>query len=127
MDGMEVWRFETKSFTVVFEALPECDADMSWDESGDVSEKIKSGEYDLFCAHVYVLHNETGAELGNAYLGECIYERASDFRNHFGLAAKSRVASERAGRAISYGSYFPEMVKEAIGEARTNLAKLRAA
>lgn len=111
-----IWQFKTKNFTVRVTAETENELDISWDETGEVREKLDSGEYVAFCAKASVAFR--GAEIGTDYLGNCIYSDVKEFRDHVGLAIKSR----EDGR--NYGSYFPDMVKAAISEARDALSDM---
>lgn len=57
------------------------------------------------------------AEIGSDYLGGSIYANPRDFfREHIGIAAKSRADG------CNYGCYFPDMVHTAIEQARKTLA-----
>lgn len=103
----EIWRFETKRFAVIFTAETEYDLDLSWDETGEVTGKIESGFFDVFCAKISV--ELDGNEISADYLGNCIYENASDFIDHRGMIGKG------------HGSYFSGMVKQAISEARDRI------
>ena len=116
----QIWKFETKSFRVIFEVSPEDDLDLSWDETGETREKLDDGIYCAFVAHVKVVHKPTGATLGEDYLGSCIYESPRDFMDHYGLAAKSRADG------CNYGSYFHDMVREAITAARKEAQTMKA-
>ena len=100
----EIWKFRTKRFTTIVTAEPEWDLDLSWDDTGEVSEKIDSGEYEVFCAKCDVLLD--GNEIASDYLGQCIYANIDDFRDHIGMNGKG------------HGSYFSDMVRAAIAEAR---------
>jgi hypothetical protein len=111
----EIWSFRTKRFKVALDATPECDVDLSWDEDGEVREKINADVYSVVTFRVRVLLD--GNEISADYLGNSIYENVRDFRDHIGLAAKSRKDGRR------YGSYFIDMVHEAISEARDTLRK----
>jgi hypothetical protein len=119
----EMFRFETANFTVIATILEDNDADLSFDETDETRDNINSGEWQCFGTIVTVYHK--GIELGSDSLWGSIYANPADFfKEHVGLAAKSRAD----GR--NYGSYFPGMVREAIAEARKALAsmpKLRAA
>jgi hypothetical protein len=111
-----IWQFKTARFCIAFEALPEDDLDLSWDDDGSIREGLESGLYVAFVAKVAVYLD--GQEISADYLGGCIYESAHDFRDHIGREAKG------------HWSYFSNMVREAIREARRNLANrptLRAA
>lgn len=56
-----------------------------------------------------VTHRATKIKLGEAVLGGSIYEKPAEFRDHFGMNGKG------------HGSYFSQMVREAIAEARKRL------
>jgi hypothetical protein len=109
--------FKTKNFTVRAMIEPDNDLDLSFDDTGEVREKLESGEYEAFQTKVAVYWN--GAEIGADYLGGSIYADPEDFfKEHIGLAAKSRADG------CNYGAYFPDMVREAISEARKHLANV---
>lgn len=110
----KIWEFKTARFTVSFEAGPEYDLDLSWDETGETREGLESGRYIAFVAKVAVYLD--GLEIGQDYLGGCIYENAEQFRDHLGI----RPASRKAGALM--GSYFSNMVRQAIKEARKFMA-----
>ena len=120
-----IYTFRTKNFAVQLSALPENDLDLSWDEDGSTAEGLESGELCAFCAEVLVLFH--GIELGADYLGGCIYKRPEDFRDHLGVRQYGRELSEKHGREIAVGSYFPSMVRQAIREARENMEKIKEA
>ena len=109
MTACTIWRFRTKNFTVIVD----CDyqqetADLSWDETGEVREKLESGEWAVYVMRARVLDNH-GNEIGCDYLGESIYEDPMTFRDHIGSRGE-------------WGSYFVGMVRSAIAEARQTYA-----
>lgn len=110
---MQIWKFETANFSVVMSAEDEPDLDISWDDDGSVKAGLESGEFVSFCAKCTVYFR--GSEIASDYLGNCIYRTPEEFRDHIGLAAKSRADG------CVYGSYFADMVKNAISEARKTL------
>lgn len=117
-----IWTFRTKRFAVILDWDYETDPDLSWDDTGEVAAKINSGEWVNACFRVRVMFD--GHEVAADYLGNSIHADPADFRDHIGLAAKSRAD----GR--NYGSYFTDMVRTAIAEARqclANVPRLRAA
>ena len=116
-----MWTFETRKFRVVWTITPCYGLDLSWDETGEAAEKITSGEWDAFDSAIKVYHRPTGLELGAAYLGQLIYANPAEFRDHIGIKAKSRQDG------VNYGSYFSDMVREAVAEARATLAQLKTA
>ena len=105
MMSKEIWSFETKNYRVVYAVEPEYDLDLSWDISGATRKGLDSGQLVAFVAHVYVIHKPTGIMLGDAYLGECVYETPEAFIDH------------RGARGI-YGSYFVDMIRVVIENAR---------
>lgn len=111
-----MWTFKTRNFRVEWSLSPCEDLDLSWDDTGETRENLESGLWEAFDSKITVYFR--GAEIGCAYLGESIYENPSDFRDHIGINMKSRVD----GR--NYGSYFSDMVREAISEARKTLADM---
>ncbi len=114
----ELWRFETARFTVLLECAPEGDPDLSWADA-EMLEKLESGVYVNVTFRVRVMVD--GRQIGCDYLGNSIHADVEDFRReHIGLAAKS------LADGVSYGSYFPDMVRQAIGEARMTLIGERA-
>ena len=115
--------FETKNFIVRASAEEEFDLDLSWDDDGSVRKGLKSGQFIAFCAHVEVIHKDTGAVLGEDYLGNCIYKSFDDFMDHRVCGRQNRKLKQqkKAGRC---GSYFTDMIHEAISEARKQAHKL---
>lgn len=95
-----VWTFKTDHFCVKFEVTPDYDADLSFDETGEVADRINRGLFDCFVARIAVQFE--GWTIGEDYLGACIYESPQDF--------------------IGDG-YFRDMVRIAIDEARKEFAK----
>lgn len=113
-----IWKFKTANFTVIMDYDYETDFDHSWADA-ETLEKLESGEWTSYCFRARVLDRD-GNEIGVDYLGDSIHEDPEDFRDHIGLAIKSRAD----GR--NYGSYFVDMIGRAIEEARKNYTKPRA-
>lgn len=108
-----VWAFETANFRVECYFAPDDDVDTSFDETGETQENLASGLWQAFRSEVRVIHKETGLKLGEDHLGGSIYEKPLDFiKEHYGCRPKG------------FGSYFPDMVREAIAEARRNRRKV---
>ncbi len=102
-----VWTFDTARFRVECLFSPDDHVDTSFDETGETAENIRAGIWEAFCTEVRVIHKDTGLELGADYLGGSIYADPRDFLSeHHGCKPKG------------YGAYFPDMVREAIREAR---------
>ncbi len=112
-----IWQFETRNFRVVASISPDTDVDISFDETSETRDKLESGEWTAFETAVRVYFRD--AEVAADYLGGSIYAEPRDFfREHIGLAARSRAD----GR--NYCCYFPGMVSQAISEARKALADM---
>lgn len=119
MDNFEtIWTFATPHFRVELACAPEESPDLSWNKTGEIAKKIDRGEYVNVCFRVRVLFE--GVTMGADYLGNSIYADVRDFRK------------EHVGARGQYGSYFVDMVREAISETRKQMRtfqtiKLRAA
>jgi hypothetical protein len=102
-----MWTFKTKNFTVKWQITACTDLDLSWCETGETAENLASGLWTAFDSRVIVIYR--GRIVGEDHLGQSIYENPADFRRE--------------------GGYFPDMVREAIRQARfemQNRPKLRA-
>ena len=89
--------------------------------SKDIVEELESGELGNYIvdAKVYCL----GAEIGSASLGGCIYADISTFMDHVGINHYSPDPGKiPEGKC---GSYFSQMVREAIQEAREAMQRLK--
>lgn len=106
-----MWTFSTPNFSVSWQ-ITECqDLDLSWaEDDGETLRKLQDGIYTAFDSRIVVYCN--GEEVGCDYLGQSIYENPKDFRDHIGSRGK-------------YGSYFTDMVRSAISEARKSVLKLQ--
>jgi hypothetical protein len=104
-----MWTFRTKRFKVEWSIEPDYDCDLSWDETGETREKLNSGEYECFTSKMAVYLD--GREIAADYLGGSIYANPSEFRDHIGMKARG------------HGSYFSDMVREAITEARREIKR----
>ncbi len=112
----KLWQFKTARFTVELAWDYERDVDISFDDTNETAEKIHSGEWTCATFRVRVLLD--GIELGCDYLNNSIYADLADFRDHIGMNAKG------------HGSYFSDMVRSAVAEARAalcNAPRLRCA
>lgn len=112
-----IWSFRTAQFRVTVDAGEDFDLDLSWDDDGSVRAGLESGKLTSFMVRARCVHVPSGAETED-FLGGCIHESVSDFRDHVGINEKGR----RDG--CNYGSYFSDMVRTVTGEMRD---KLRAA
>lgn len=111
-----LWKFNTKNFTVRL-----CIEDDVLSTSGmdralakKCRENVDSGEWTCFQSVVEVVHRPTGLVIGEEFLGGSIYAEPKDFRDHFNMTAKG------------HGSYFFQMAKGAIAQARKRFPALQA-
>lgn len=111
-NNIRTWN--TKRFTVTLDWTYEDYPDLSWDETGEVTEKLESGEYVNCTFRVRVLMD--GREISADYLGNSIYANPEEFYlEHIGIAAKAREAGQ------NFGCYFTDMIATAVSEARSAL------
>lgn len=109
----EMWRFETARFAVIWDVTPSEDVDLSWDETGETAENLNSGLWVAFDSRMRV--ELDGVEIAADYLCGSIYEHIREFRDHVGMNARG------------HGSYFSDMVRTAVKEARKALADAKPA
>lgn len=131
-----LWRFNTARYTIAFFAEPEdMDPADSFDDPRDIAFAREDDPARWFYAIVAVFDNE-GRELGCNALGGCSYNSFEEFyashrwqysrrQRRFITDPKSRAwkackAAQRRPR--SNGTYFTDMVSEAVKEARIRLA-----
>ena len=110
-----MWRFKTKHFTVewLIEKDPLDTSYMDRSLAQECREKVRSGEWKCFSSEIRVILNHSKLALGEAFLGNSIYAKPAEFRDHFGMNRKG------------HGSYFSQMVREAVSEARVRFARLQ--
>ena len=115
-----IYTFKTRNFTIRVDAVEEIDPDFSFDESGETQEMIERGDWVCFAVRASVSFRNNGSryananvEIGEDYLGNCIHENIRDFRDHLGI-------KKHANR----GSYFTDMIRESIREARKTLSEM---
>lgn len=113
-----LWNFETKRFAVRVDWTYDYDTDLSFDDTGEVRAGLESGKFVSFQVRATV--SLDGHKISRDYLGGCIYESPAEFRDHIGLAAKARADGH------NYGSYFADMVRTVVKDARKTLANLPA-
>lgn len=110
-----MWKFKTKHFTVRWIIEPDVLDTFGMDAAlaAECRSKVRSGDWECFSSEIRVTANANKMIVGEAYLGNSIYEKPEEFRDHFGMNQKG------------YGSYFSQMVREAVREARRNFAGLQ--
>lgn len=110
--------FKTKNFKVVCDAIEDYDVDLSFDEDGSTLKALERGELICFTARVRVFYD--GNEVGSDYLGGCIYTSLEEFMDHKECGAQNR-KWEAEGNPGRCGSYFYQMITDAIKEARKTI------
>lgn len=103
------WTFNLARFRIEWATTPDYDCDLSFDDTGETREKIESGEWECFTSRMAVFFD--GEMIAADYLGGSIYANPDEFRDHLGR------------NAGGYGSYFSDMVREAVRDARHVLRK----
>jgi hypothetical protein len=121
----EMFRFETASFVVRATVQEDSDVDVSFDETSETRDKLNSGEWQAFGTIVTVEHN--GRVLGESSLWGSIYAKPAEFfdahRAPDPMERNCSIMRAAKGR-VAICHYFPDMVREAIGEARKTLATM---
>lgn len=104
----KMWQFKTRNFTVCWLIEPDVLSTQWMDAqlAAECKKNVRSRKWKCFQSEIQVVCNVTGIILGQAYLGGSIYGNPADFRDHFGMTAGG------------HGSYFADMVKEAVAQAR---------
>lgn len=115
-------KFETRNFSIVIDAVEDYDVDLSWDETGEVREKLESGEFQSFTVRAIAYLN--GAEVASDYLGGCIYGDISEFQDHRQCGAQTRKLRAEGSKAVC-GSYFSDMVRNVCEQARETVRKMQ--
>lgn len=103
-----MWQMKTRHFTVVWRIENDAlnTSYMDPDMARECRENVRSGKWKCFTSEIQVIENGSKVALGESFLGNSIYENPADFRDHLGMNRKG------------HGSYFSQMVREAIAEAR---------
>lgn len=104
-------------FTVTVKALEELDLDLSFDDDGSVARALEAGELEAFTVEASC--HLDGYELASDYLGNCIYPTPRAFMDHIGIAAHNRKTGHNCG------SYFSDMVRTVVRDARKAVADLQ--
>lgn len=107
-----LWTFNTKRFAVKWQIEPEqgyrYDGD---DDDGSIQAMLDDGSMVAFMSKMVV--ELDGVEVGADYLGGSVYYlgEVHTFRDHIGMNARG------------HGSYFSDMVRQAIQAARREVAR----
>jgi hypothetical protein len=119
-----VWRFNTGRIQVRLDISPEYNYRYDgYDEDGEIQEKIDNGEYVVFQSAVIVELN--GEEIAADYLCGSVYHFAkvhefwTAHRDRNPMNRNCSIQREKTGYCIAH--YFPDMIREAVREARKAL------
>jgi len=104
--NQQLWKFKTKHFTVVLD-ITEDTCFVPIDDDKETQQRIDDGTYQVFNSTVAVLYENQ--VIGEDHLCGSVYENPMDFRK------------EHIGAKGKWGSYFRDMVREAISHARDNI------
>lgn len=116
-----LWEFNTKRFSVHLSCQYDNDVDLSFDDTGETAAKIESGEWTPYVFRVTVRLD--GRKVSDDYLGGSIYADPMEFvTSHRTSKPESRNTLANKARNVAVCHYFPDMVKQAINEARKALA-----
>ena len=112
--------FHTDRFTVKVDAYYE-DMPVDVDDDGETARAVENGDYIHFRVHARVIYK--GRTIGEDHLGGCIYENIRAFMDHKECEKRNRewAAQGKEGRC---GSYFTDMIRESIKEARQTLREM---
>lgn len=112
-----MWQFKTRNFTVQWLITPDVLSAQSTDAVllAEWRKDIRAGKLKCFQSEIRVVCNATGIIMGEDYLGGTVLANPANFRDHFGMSA------------AGHGSYFAQMVKEAISQARERFPAHQAA
>ncbi len=123
----EMFRFETKNFVIRAAIFPDVDVDTSFDETGETAENIESGLWEAF-GTIVTVETKEGVELGSDILCGSIYENPHEFftahRDSNPMSRNCSAMRTVNGQNSCICHYFPEMIREAIRNARNTCAKI---
>lgn len=143
MKSYNCFEFQTKNFIIRYKAKEEKYPEdvlsaLSYDLPSRIKLKIENGELLCFSVDIYVIFKDTHEVLGSASLFGNIHDNYKDFMDHYGLGYTSivnKINNSKKGENIDdlnyaldkikengytpFGSYFKDLVKEAIEEAKS--------
>ena len=122
MESMRtMWRFKTAQFTVRARIVDDYSVDTSFDETGETVERLERGDWSAFGTIVEVIKNDR--VIGESSLWGNIYADPREFFvSHWDSEADYRNTLDMESKNSAVCHYFPELVREAIADARKTLA-----
>ena len=119
-----VWSFETDKYTIELAVAPEDTDPIGEFHSQEDIDAINSGTIEWFHARASVSKN--GKMIGSDYLGGCAYKTIQEFltghRDPDPLNRNCAEMREARGANTVICHYFPDMIRQAISDARLTLA-----
>ena len=124
----EMYCFETANFVVRAVIIPDDDFDAAdFDDNGVTAEHLASGAWQVFGTRV-IVGIKNGPKLGESSLWGSVYADPREFFTaHRAADPMNRNCSlmrAAKGERISICHYFPDLVREAINEARNAIAAM---
>lgn len=117
------WEFATQEFTVRLRVEDEDMDPADCFECEEHIEAVRNGDVTWFYAVVEVLKN--GKVIGSDSLGCCAYNSVKEFisghRDRDPMNRNCSIMRQSRGENVCIGYYFPDMVRQAIADARTTL------
>lgn len=109
-----MWKFATRNFRIewLIEREPVDTSYMDPALAQECRTKVRSGEWKCFSSCIRVVHKRTGEVLAEEWLGNSIYANPAEFRDHIGSNGQ-------------WGSYFTNMVRRAVADARKQFLALQ--
>ena len=122
----KVWSFETAKYRISLHIEPEYGYRYDGDDpDGEIQRKLDNGAYEMFNSTVKVIKN--GHVVGTAYLGASVYDsnKIAEFwtahRDPDPMNRNCSIMRAKSGEKVNICHYFPDLVREAIAEARKTL------
>ncbi|MEY9235380.1 hypothetical protein ABIF78_007703 [Bradyrhizobium japonicum] len=126
MTKMEMYRFETARFIVRAIIRNDCDMDTSWMDE-ETKANIACGLWQAF-GTIVTVETKDGIKLGSDSLWGSVYENPAEFfSDHRSADPMNRNCSAmRAARGgnVRICHYFPDMIRQAVSDARKRLANM---
>jgi hypothetical protein len=121
------WKFETANFEIRLEVLEEdTDPRETFEREEDIS-AIEAGEGVYFCARVSVSYK--GRVIAEDFLGACWYNSVHEFisshRDQDPMNRNCSLMRAARGGNVTICHYFPDMVAQAISQARAIMRGIR--
>lgn len=124
------WTHETARFLVALHIEPEDMDPADYFEFPEDIAAVRNGDVEWFQASV-IVYGPDGEELGSDSLGGCAYDTVREFyeshRDIDPMNRNSSIMRAANGERTAICHYFPEMVRNAITQARKTMAERRGA